>query len=161
MRFVYWVIPQRLAGRPGPTYQPWDPAELYAGGIEAVISLPEELEIEDLTAYGLRHYRFSFPPVLLSSEGMQKAFIYKALPVWKQIDALLKEGVTTLVHCYAGNDRTGAILAGYLVTYQGLEPEQAIRHVRSLNLRAMEAEGYEAAIRRLEPNRLPDPRTLL
>lgn len=140
---------------------PWDPAELYAGGIEAVISLPEEVEIEDLTHYGLRHYRYPFPPVLLTSEGLQKAFIYQALPVWKQIDALLKEGITTLVHCYAGNDRTGAILSGYLITYQGVGVDEAIRYVRQLNPRAMEASGYEEAVRRLEPGRLPDPRTLL
>lgn len=161
MRFVYWVMPGKLAGRPGPTYAPWDPAELYANGIQAVISLPEELEIEDLTTYGLQHYRFAFPPVLLTSEGLQKAFIYQALPVWKHIDALLQEGITTLVHCYAGNDRTGAILAGYLVVYQGVEPDAAIRYVRSLNPRAMEATGYEDTVRRLVPNQKPDPRTLL
>jgi len=161
MRSVYWVLPGRLAGRPGPTYVPWDPAELYAGGIGAIISLAEEVPVDDLKAYPFRHYRYAFPPILLTSPGLQKAFIYQALPIWKQLDELMQAQLPTLVHCYAGNDRTGAILAGYLVLYQGLEPDQAIRHLRQLNPRAMEAEGYEAAVRLLQPRQFPNPITLL
>ncbi len=161
MRSVYWVLEGLLAGRPGPTYAPWDPAELYAGGIGAIISLAEEVPVDDLNGYPFQHYRYAFPPILLSSSGLQKAFIYQALPVWRQLDALLQAHIPTLVHCYAGRDRTGAVLAGYLVLYRSLEPDQAIRHVRQVNPYAMEAEGYADAVRLLRPRQFPDPRTLL
>ncbi|MGC9348981.1 MAG: protein-tyrosine phosphatase family protein [Anaerolineae bacterium] len=161
MRYVYWVIEDLLAGRPGPHMYPWDPGELYAGGIRTIISMAAEEEVEDLTPYGFAHYHAEFPPVNLFSTGMQKAFIYQALPVWRLIDRELEAGNPTLVHCHAGQDRTGAILAGYLVTYRGLEPDQAIERLRAVKPAAMTAEGYEDAVRLLEPGKLPDPKTLL
>ncbi len=161
MEHIYWVIEYKLAGRAGPTRTPWNPAELYAAGIRSIISLASDVEVEDLTPYGINHYRQKFPPVLLTSRGMQKAFIHEALPVWTLIHAQLEAAQPTLVHCYAGNDRTGAILAGYLVLYEKLTPEAAIERVRVANPEAMTAEGYLQAVQRLEPGCFPDPRTLL
>ena len=161
MQHVFWVLDGLLAGRPGPTVAPWDPAELYAGGIRAIISLAADDLPDDLTPQGFNHYRAKFTSLLLTSRGLQRAFIYEALKVWAFIDAQLAAGNPTLVHCYIGRDRTGAILAGYLVTYKGLTPDEAIAHVRAVRPAAMEAEGYEAAVRLLQPGILPDPRTLL
>ncbi|MGC9520686.1 MAG: protein-tyrosine phosphatase family protein [Anaerolineae bacterium] len=161
MRYVYWIIDRLLAGRPGPGLRPWDPAALYAGGIRVVISLPAEEAIGDLTPYGLVHYRAEFPPVKLYSVGMRKAFIYQALPVWAFIHEQMEADRPTLVHCYAGQDRTGAILAGYLITYQGKSPEQALQQVRSVKPMAMTAEGYADVLTLLEPDTIPDPKTLL
>jgi protein-tyrosine phosphatase len=161
MEHVYWVIEGLLAGRAGPTRAPWDARRFYEAGLRTVVSLASEVRVEDLEAYGLRHYRVQLPPVLLSSPGMQKAFIHEALPVWAFIDEELGAGRPTLVHCYAGNDRTGAILAGYLVAYRGVEPEEAVQRLLNLNPNAMERAGYADAVRRLTPGRLPDRRTLL
>ncbi len=161
MRYVYWVIDRMLAGRPGPELRPWDPAELYAGGIRVVISLSAEEPVDDLTPYGLVHYRAEFPPVKLYSRGMRKAFVYQALPVWAFIHQQMKAGQPTLVHCHAGQDRTGAILAGYLITYQNQSPEQALEQVRSVKPAAMTAEGYADVLKLLEAGTTPDPKTLL
>lgn len=161
MKHIYWVLGDRLAGRPGPTREPWDPRALYRGGIRAVVSLAQEVEVEDLTPYGITHYRGEFPPLALFSEGLRKAFIYTALPVWRFIDEQLTAKKTTLVHCFAGQDRTGVILSGYLVIYRGLRPKQAIAHVRSVNPLAMQHQGYEQTVRFLKPNQQPDPATLL
>lgn len=161
MEHVYWVIEGKLAGRPGPTLQPWDPAALYAGGIRAVVSLAAEVPVPDLTAHGLAHYRANLPPVLLFSKGMRKAFIHEALPVWDFIHHQLAADRPTLVHCQAGKDRTGVVLAGYLVIYRGMTPEEAVTALRRSNPIAMSAPGYEAAVSLLHPHQLPDPRTLL
>lgn len=161
MKHVYWVIDQLLAGRPGPYLEPWNPAELYEGGLRAVVSLPDEEPVEDLTSYGLTHYQAHFPPVLLFSKGMRKAFIYQALPVWTFIEEQLAQGRPTLVHCHAGQDRTGAVLAGYLVTYRGLTPEQALRRLRDAKSTAMSADGYEDVLELLTPGEIPDRRKLL
>lgn len=126
-----------------------------------MISLAADDQPEDLTPWGFIHYRAKFPSLLLSSRGLQRAFIYEALKVWAFIDTQLTARNPTLVHCYAGRDRTGAVLAGYLVTYRGLTPDQAIDVVRTVCPYAMEAEGYEAAVRLLRAGILPDPRTLL
>ncbi len=161
MRYVYWVMEGLLAGRPGPVLRPWDPAELYAGGIRAVVSLAQEEPISDLTRYGLLHYHAQFPPVTLFSRGMRKAFIYQSLPVWAFIHTQITSGVPTVVHCHAGKDRTGSILAGYLMTYQGASAEEALFTLRSACPEAMTADGYADVLEFLSPAQLPDPRTLL
>lgn len=161
MQHVYWVIEGLLAGRPGPVLEPWDPAALYAGGIRAVISLAAEEAPEDLAPYGLDHYRMEFPPVTLYSNGMRRAFIYQALPVWRLIDGQLARGNPTLVHCHAGQDRTGAILAGYLIAYKGETPSRALERIREVKPAAMTAEGYAEVLELLKPGQIPDPRRLL
>ena len=161
MRYVYWVIDSLLAGRPGPVSHPWQPEELYAGGIRAIVSLAGEERVPDLAAYGFTHFQPHFPPVILFSRGMRKAFIHESLPVWKFIHEQVTTGVPTLVHCHAGKDRTGAILAGYLVTYHSLSPGEALARLRAVKPDAMTAPGYAAVLDLLVPGHLPDPRTLL
>ncbi len=161
MRHVYWVIDGLLAGRPGPVLEPWDPAELYKAGFRTVISLAAEEDTEDLAPYGLLHHRASFPPVVLFSTGMRKAFIHQTLPVWRLIDEQMTLGRPTLLHCHAGQDRTGAILAGYLIVYEGQTPTQALRRLRKVKRYAMTAEGYKEVLGLLRPGEIPDPRGLL
>ena len=161
MEHIYWVWKELLGGRPGPTRAPWDPRSLYAGGVRVVISLATEVQVEDLGTYGLDHYRMDFPPVKLFSVGMQKAFIYQSLPVWRLIHEQIQAERPTIVHCYAGQDRTGAVLGGYLVVYQGLTPAAARETVRRAKPNAMAEEGYAEVLDLLAPHVHPDPRTLL
>ncbi|HOU14202.1 MAG TPA: dual specificity protein phosphatase family protein [Anaerolineae bacterium] len=161
MQHIYWILDRILAGRPGPVRAPWRPAEFYAGGIRAVVSLAAEEPVEDLREYGLEHFKAEFPPVFLFSVGMRKAFIHEALPVWNFIHPRLEAGTPVLVHCHAGCDRTGLILAGYLVIYRHLLPEAAIAQVRAANSCALGAPGYAEAVALLRPGQIPDPKTLL
>lgn len=46
------------------------------------------------------------------------------------IDSLLSRGHRVLVHCSAGKDRTGMVLAAYLIAKRGLSAEEAISFVR-------------------------------
>ncbi len=161
MRYTYWIIEGLLAGRPGPVAQPWSPEELYAGGIRAIVSLPEEEPVADLSAYGFIHYHGRFPPVMLFSRGMRKAFIHQSLPVLDFIHQQITSGNPTLIHCHAGKDRTGVILAGYLITYHHISPAEALERVRAAQPDSMTAEGYAEALELLTPGVLPDPRTLL
>ncbi len=161
MQHVYWIIDKLLSGRPGPVRAPWDPQALYAGGIRTIISLAAEEPVGDLGRYGLEHYRAAFPPVYLSSMGLRKAFIHEALPVWRFIHERVEAATPVLVHCHAGADRTGLILAGYLVLYHLVSPEEAIARVRAANYFAMAAPGYAEAVALLQPGQFPDPKTLL
>jgi protein-tyrosine phosphatase len=78
----------------------------------------------------------------------QKAFVQRTTPVLKFIHQQLEAQRPTLVHCHDGDDRTGIILAAYLVVYQGLSPQAAVRHVRTVNPSAMKMPGYAATVRR-------------
>ncbi len=161
MKHVYWVIDKLLAGRPGPVLAPWKPTELYAGGLRTVISLAQEEATEDLDRYGFTHYRASFPPVLLYSRGMRNAFIYQALPVWDFIDQQLEAGNPVLVHCHHGQDRTGVVLAGYLIIYRNVSPQRALQQLRAAKPTAMSADGFAEVLDLLCPGIVPDRRTLL
>ena len=56
-----------------------------------------------------------------------------------------------LVHCNAGKDRTGLLLAYYLVSRKGLSAKRALKILRRLNPDALSASGYEDILFALEP----------
>ena len=61
------------------------------------------------------------------------------------VDIVASEKEPILVHCYAGNDRTGAMLACFLIS-QGMPADKAISEVRRLNPTAMVTPGYEDVV---------------
>lgn len=63
-----------------------------------------------------------------------------------------KSDSAVLVHCSAGQGRTGTILACYLV-HEGQSAEQAMRDVRSLRPGSIETTIQERAIREYEQHR--------
>jgi protein-tyrosine phosphatase len=144
MKRVFWLIPDLLAGRPGPRFFSWKPAELRAGGFDAVLNLSEyEPETAALEAAGLRSYwvplPMDYPP---SGESEQQCI--EALP--RALDHMNRElaaGRRTLVHCFAGRDRTGMLLALFLARRDGLAAADAIARVRKVRPEAISAPGWE------------------
>ena len=56
-----------------------------------------------------------------------------------------------LVHCNSGKDRTGLLLAYYLVSRKGVSAKRALRLLRRLKPDALGASGYEDILFALEP----------
>ena len=54
---LFWVIPGKLAGRPGPDQKPWNLAALRAGGIGAILSVNDGLlcQPQDFAAAGITY----------------------------------------------------------------------------------------------------------
>jgi protein-tyrosine phosphatase len=148
MEYVYWVIEGLLAGRPGPVEFPWDLAALRAAGMRAIVSLNTEPEPAEIAAAGLRHHSRPMTPNLPVVAPLQDLLLGELEPALATIHAEVSAGVPTLVHCHAGRDRSGLVLAAYLVRYLGLEVDEAIRRVRSVKPTAMSAPGYEVTVRR-------------
>ncbi|MFQ6100272.1 MAG: dual specificity protein phosphatase family protein [Anaerolineae bacterium] len=143
MRAIYWVMPGLLAGRPGPGEVPWNLEELWAVGLRAILSLSAEVDEEAIGTAGFYHGRFYFPPILVPIRPLMGGFLSLMEGATGFIQAQLAAGRPTLVHCHAGKDRTGAVLAGYLVRYRGFSADEAVRLVRQANPRAMTAPGFE------------------
>jgi protein-tyrosine phosphatase len=141
MKAVYWIVPDLLAGRPGPAQVPWNLEELWVGGIRTIVSLVWG-EGANIRAAGFRHYRAPLLGVLVSLPALQKWLVQRMLPVVDFVAAEVDAGRSTLVHCRAGKDRTGAVLAGYLIRHRGCSSEEATRWVRQANPRAMTAPGF-------------------
>jgi hypothetical protein len=145
---VYWVIDGLLAGRPGPVECPWDPGQLAAAGLRAIVSLNTQSDPAEIARAGLRHYSLPLPPILPVTGSLQDVILRGLEEVLATIHAEVSAGEPTLVHCHAGKDRTGLALTAYLVRYHGLDVEEAIQRVRSVKPIAMSAPGYEATARR-------------
>ncbi len=145
MNKVYWIDEGRVAGRCGPWRAPFDLAAMARAGIGHILSLdaheasllPAAIEGIELT---LIHLTDSIPPGrhdrAIYSERVPEAVAHVAKIVQAGAGAIL-------VHCHAGNDRTGTVLASWLHRTGGLSSEEAVIRVRQANPEALSALGYE------------------
>lgn len=141
MRDYYWLIPGMLAGRPGPKTIPWDLDDLWTEGFRTIVSLIRA-DGTAIQVVGFRHYSAPLGG-LAFLPAWQRWLARKMLPIVDFIAAEMAAGHPTLVHCYMGKDRTGAVLAGYLIRYCGFSPEEAFLRLRQVNPRAMTAPGFK------------------
>lgn len=146
MKHLFWMVEGVLAGRCGPCCQPWDPGELKENGIGAVVSLSDDAgDTEALANAGIAHLHRpitrNVPPleqdVVLASQTIREALTW----VMEMEDAQ----IPVLVHCALGNDRTGLLMAAYLMA-RGAAPVHAVSQVRSLREQAFTAEGWDQLV---------------
>lgn len=159
MDHVYWIDEGRLAGRCGPSVAPVDPRAFREAGFGTVLSLdareyaywPRPLPGLD---HVLIHLTDSIPP-----RPTDRMIYAQRLP--EAVEFVLRrtgeDRGAVLVHCHAGCDRTGGVLAGYLCRTRGCTPEEALEAVRRVNPCAVSAAGYEEMILEILERRLPRP----
>lgn len=69
-------------------------------------------------------------------EALPRAFAF--------LSGQVSRGRRVLVHCYAGKDRTGMLLAVFVAKKEGLSASEAIRRVREVRPLAITAPGWES-----------------
>lgn len=151
----YWLLPGQLAGCscPGvriasspPDALGADLAWLRAAGIGAVLSLTEwSLPEASLAGYDLTGLHLPVPdfhPPTLDQIDRALEFI----------DARIAEGRPPVVHCLAGQGRTGTVLAAYLIR-AGLPADQAIARIRAICPGAIESPPQVQALFAFAGNR--------
>lgn len=143
---IYWVLPNKLAGRPGPNKIPWDHQELHREGIGAIVSLAGRIDTAGLRSAKIENLPVHRPMILLESELARADFLSVMPLVLDFVDRQWSKEKRVLVHCHHGHDRTGAVLACVLVAREGMSAEAAVAHVREANPLAMTAFGYEQAV---------------
>ena len=152
MKHVFWVYPGEVAGRPGPGVAPWKLSELKAGGFDVVLSVASDLfDHSDTVVAGLARSCIPLPDV--RPPDMYGTEVCAAtLPLTSRfIETNVREGRRVLVHCAAGNERTGLVLSHYIAGREGISVSEAIRRLRAIRPGALGDEGWEEMAVRLIP----------
>jgi len=154
---VFWLLPGKLAGRPGPDREPWVVDALREGGIEAILSVNDGVSCDpdELAAYGIAYALVPLSPNAPPQPGDDEVCL-RALPLaYAFVRAQIAEGRGVLVHCSSGKDRTGLFLCYFLMRQAELSPAEAIEAVRRVRPIALSAVGWEQLARRVLA--CPDP----
>lgn len=131
-----WVIPGYLAGAQGPTSRR-DLIFLRMRDVRAIIRMAEgTISGEELDIVDLYEDVPDFSPPSMEQLDRMVAFIEEQTETWER---------PVVVTCHAGQGRTGTVLACYLV-HTGIEPQEAINHVRELRPRSLESHLQEEAV---------------
>jgi protein-tyrosine phosphatase len=145
MERLFWIIPGKLAGRPGPDLELWDLSALREAGIGAVLSVNAGhlCRPEEFTACGLSYACVPLSDAAPPQPGDDQICI-SALPIaYEFVQVHLAHGHPVVVHCSAGKDRTGLFLSFFLMQHAGLSPAEAIQAVRQQRPTALSAPGWE------------------
>jgi len=134
-----WVLNGRLAGSGYPASRSqveW----LNRAGFNSILSLtidplPEEFTRGLDIVLGHVPMQDHQPP---SIDGLDRAVEF--------IEGQLAVGKAVLVHCLAGEGRTGCVLAAYLAKTRGLDAEQAMAEARKAKPKFVER-GQESSVR--------------
>lgn len=132
-----WVEDRTLAGSGYPASRS-QVAWLARNGIGSILSLTERplpSEWAAGTDLVIRHVPMKdheLPSVESMAEGV------------KFIESQRASGRPVLVHCLAGEGRTGCVLSAYLIRSRGLAPDQAIRELRSIKPEFVETRQEKA-----------------
>jgi protein-tyrosine phosphatase len=146
MHHSFWLIPNLLAGRPGPNREPWHLASLQAQGVRAVLSVNdgECCHADDFKRWGI-DYLCSPLSANAPPEPGDLEQCLAALPrAHEFIASHVLAGHLTLVHCNSGKDRTALQLAYYLMRKHGCAVEDAIARVKAVRPIAFTATGWDS-----------------
>ena len=155
MHRFYWLVDGELAGcsRPGGRIGGGgeadleaDLAELRERGVGAVLTLTEApLPWGPLEAHGLASLH-------LPVDDFQAPSPRQLTAALDFIDVQRSDGRAVVVHCAAGQGRTGTVLAAWLIR-AGSDADAAIGEVRAVCPGAVEAEPQVDALRRFAAER--------
>jgi protein-tyrosine phosphatase len=145
MENVFWLIPAKVAGRPGPDRASWNLRALRSAGIRAILSVndgllchPEDFQACDIS-YACIPLSENAPPQPGDGETC-----LRALPLaYDFVQQQLRDGRATLVHCSSGKDRTGLFLAYYLMRDKGVSVAAAVEELRRVRPNALTATGWD------------------
>lgn len=143
MNHLFWLEPNRIAGRSGPNKDPWSLTEIAEAGFKGILSVNngEAVHKTLIDRLGL-----AYAHIPLSDNAPPKSgdvsYCLAALPnIITFIEETLERG-PVLIHCRSGKDRTGLTMAAYLVRCRGMSATEAMQRVLDVRPIAFSAEGW-------------------
>ena len=145
MNKVFWLVKDKLCGRPGPAESPWKVKELYDAGIRTIVSLDQDdVDHQAIVEAGIEHVSFTLPDSIPPTDDDARLW-QDVLPVALNLikKRMAQAQGAIMVHCHAGKDRTGMLLGSFLTLVEELEPHEAFKRLRAVRPVALSSEGYE------------------
>jgi hypothetical protein len=145
MQHVFWLLPGRLAGRPGPDQAPWTLSALRDAGFGAVVSVNAGALCEPTAfdALGMAYGCFPLSDWVPPQPGDREVCLRMLPQAYAFVHTQLQHGRQVLVHCGGSDDPTGLFLSYFLIRQTGVAPGTAIATVRAVRPTALSAEGWE------------------
>ena len=143
MKYIYWLREGEIAGRCGPDQNPWSLEAIRDTGFSAILSVNDaEAVHESLIRNLLLDYaNIPMSPNIPPGEG-DKELCLSNLPLAMEFISRNLDKGPVLVHCRSGKDRTGMVLAAYLIKFEGYAAQAAMEAVIDRNPIAFSAEGW-------------------
>lgn len=143
MNEIFWLRAGYVAGRSGPNKNPWRVEEFKSAGFAGVLSVNDAEAVHEslIQQQGLVYAHIPLSDNAPPRKG-DLALCLKQLP--KAVDFIRENKASgpVLVHCRSGKDRTGLVMAAYLMATEGLSVEQAIEAVFAVRPIAFSAPGW-------------------
>ena len=142
---IFWLIPGKLAGRPGPDTEPWNLSSLREGGIGAILSVNDGrlCNTKEFQTQGINYLCTPFSDYAPPIPGNEKICLAALPKAYAFAKSEIGKGHAVVVHCSAGKDRTGLFLSYFLMQQDGLSPRDAMKAVRKVRPIAFTAWGWE------------------
>ncbi len=143
MEHVFWLKESVIAGRSGPNLDPWDLQTIELHGFSAVLSVNDgEAVHEDvISSLGMQYANRPMSPNAPPRNG-DKEYCLENLPKAMKFIRMNLQNGPVLVHCRSGKDRTGMVLAAYLIEFEGYDVKGAMDKVFSVRPIAFSALGW-------------------
>lgn len=141
---VFWLVPGRLGGRPGPDRSPWDLEAMKRAGVGAVLSVNDGSFCypEDFASAGIVYACVPLTDNAPPQPGDDEVCLPLLEAAYDFVDGELERGRSVVVHCTSGKDRTGLFLCYWLVRVRRLAPAAAVAEVRAVRPIALSAPGW-------------------
>lgn len=115
MKNIFWIIPNLLAGRPSSIREPWSLKQIVEVGFKAVINLSEFApDQEEFKTHDITSFWCPLPTTVPADERAKQDCIANLPRAFAFLMSYLNRNHAVLVHCIAGRDRTGLLLALYI-----------------------------------------------
>ncbi len=143
MNKVFWLRKGKIAGRTGPNKDPWQIEDFKENGFSAILSVNDGEMVHQslIESLDIAYANISMSPNAPIKPG-DKEHCLANLP--KAI-SFLKDNLpngAVLIHCRSGKDRTGLVMAAYLINQEGLTAKQAMDEVFKVRPIAFSSEGW-------------------
>ena len=143
MEHVFWLRKGKIAGRSGPNTNMWDLNEIKSNGITSILSVNNGDAVHEsmLSNLGMAYSNIPMSSNAPVREGDKELCLINLPKAMKFIRENILNG-PVLIHCRSGKDRTGMVMAAYLIEFESYNVEKAMEEVISARPIAFSAEGW-------------------